>query len=147
MTKKIITAIIFVIIFIALTFGGIRRTMAVYDLSQVTNSNLNAQDENQPITFNSEPGTLVATVETIQADIWVFRLEDGRTLEVEGRAVTYMSSLGFAITQGQQVSLQVFSDANGTLEISQITNLENGNSAILRGVDGRPVWGKGGGSH
>lgn len=145
MGKKIITIVVLVLIFAALIYGSIYRTRAVYGLSSPSGESTSATEgttEAEPIT---DLVTIEATVESIASELWVLRLDDGSTIEVEGRSLSYMASKGFEVVEGQSLSMVGFYETPESFEISQLTNLDSGETIILRGVDGRPVWGKGGG--
>jgi len=86
-----------------------------------------------------------STSEAIVSDLWSLRLDDGNLVEVEGRALVYMASNDFVVEEGQSLSLVGFYETPESFEISQVTNLDSGKTITLRGADGRPVWGKGGG--
>jgi len=144
MGKKIITTVVLALIFAALIYGSIYRTRAVYGLSSPSGESTSSTEgatEAEPIT---DLVTIEATVESIASELWVLRLEDGSTLEVEGRSLTYMASQGFEVEEGQSLSKVGFYKTPGSFEISQLTKLDSGETITLRGADGRPVWGKGG---
>jgi hypothetical protein len=145
MTKKIITIVVLVLISAALVYGSIYRTQAVYGISSPSGgatSSIERTAEGKSITGLV---TLTGTVESVASELWVLRLEDGSTIEVEGRSLTYMASKGFDVEEGQSLSMVGFYETPESFEISQLTNLDSGETIILRGADGRPVWGKGGG--
>ena len=146
MTKKIITIIILVLISAALIYGSIYRTRAVYGISspirESETSSVGTASEDLVV---KELITLHATAEAIVSDLWSLRLDDGNLVEVEGRALVYMASNDFVVEEGQSLSLVGFYETPESFEISQVTNLDSGKTITLRGADGRPVWGKGGG--
>ena len=145
MGKKIITIVVLALIFAALIYGSIYRTRAVYGLTLPTDESTSSTEgttEAEPIT---DLVTIEATVESIASELWVLRLEDGSTIEVEGRSLTYMASKGFEVEEGQSLNMVGFYETVESFEISQLTNLDSSETITLRGADGRPVWGKGGG--
>lgn len=145
MGKKIITIVVLVLIFAALIYGSIYRTRAVYGLSSPFGESTSSNEGTREAEAIKELVTIEATVESIASELWVLRLDDGSTIEVEGRSLSYMASKGFEVEEGQSLSLVGFYETPESFEISQLTNLDSGETIILRGADGRPVWGKGGG--
>jgi len=145
MAKKIITIVVLVLISAALVYGSIYRTQAVYGLSSLSGESTTSTGGTTETEAINDLVTIEATVESIASELWVLRLEDGSTIEVEGRSLTYMASKGFEVEEGQSLSMVGFYETPESFEISQLTNLDSGETIILRGADGRPVWGKGGG--
>jgi len=146
MTKKIITIAILVLISAALIYGSIYRTQAVYGISSPKGTSETSSVGTDSETLSAkELVTLQAIAEAIDSDLWILRLDDGGTVELEGRALVYMSNEDFEVEEGQSLSLVGFYETPDSFEISQVTNLDSGKTITLRGADGRPVWGKGGG--
>lgn len=146
MGKKIITIVVLVLIFAALIYGSIYRTGAVYGISSPKGTSETSSVGTDSETLSAkELVTLQAIAEAIDSDLWILRLDDGGTVELEGRALSYMASKGFEVEEGQSLSMVGFYETPESFEISQMTNLDSGETITLRGADGRPVWGKGGG--
>ena len=67
----------------------------------------------------------------------------GESMVIEGRAWSYMQEQGFAIQQGDLVKYEGFYE-DGEFKVSQIENLNTGESLVLRDASGRPSWAGGG---
>lgn len=145
MAKKNITIVVLILIFAALIYGSIYRTRAVYGLSSLSGESINSSASAIEAGSISDLVEIECTVESISDELWILRLDDGSTIEVEGRAISYMAGKGFVVEEGQSLSIVGFFETPESFEISQITNLASGEMVILRDASGRPVWGKGGG--
>ncbi len=66
-------------------------------------------------------------------------LNDGRLLEVGGRAWQLAVSQSFTAAAGDQVTVRGF-DENGEFQAMQLDNLSNGQQIVLRDTFGRPLW-------
>jgi hypothetical protein len=87
-----------------------------------------------------DPVNLQASVVSVNGDLLTFALQDGESIEVEGRTLRFMTEQGFMVQPGNQILLAGFYDTNGTFEISVIENLTTGASLVIRNEDGRPMW-------
>lgn len=83
--------------------------------------------------------TIEGTVSSTDPDLWVVTLYDGTSLEIEGRALSFLDELGFTVSVGDNLSLQVFLE-DGEYEIGQIENLTTSEIAVIREESGRPLW-------
>lgn len=81
-----------------------------------------------------------ATVVSVDSYLWVVTLEDGTTIEIEGRTLSYLQELGFTVTPGDSIILTGFYDEDGIYEIGQVENLNTGEIAVIRTDTGTPLW-------
>lgn len=142
MLKKSITIVICLVIFSALIVGGIYRTRAVYGINLPSGNDISVEAE-----VISETVNLQVVVEKNTAEILELRLNDGSLIEVEGRTLSYLAEQGFIMAIGDALSLTGFYEAEDSFEISHIDNLSSGEMIDIRDSSGKPMWGKGGGSH
>ena len=82
---------------------------------------------------------LSGAVTSITSDLMVIELSDGSQLEIEGRAVSFLSEQGFSISAGDALSLQGFYEGD-TFEVSYIENTSSGETIRIREESGRPLW-------
>ena len=66
-------------------------------------------------------------------------LNDGRLLEVGGRAWQLAVSQSFTAAAGDPVTVRGF-DENGEFQAMQLDNLSNSQQIVLRDTSGRPLW-------
>jgi hypothetical protein len=64
---------------------------------------------------------------------------DGRCVRVENRAWWFAEEQGFWAQTGDDVTLIGFYEGDES-EVGQIDNLTSGQSVLLRGDGGRPMW-------
>ena len=83
--------------------------------------------------------TITGTVASTDPDLWVVTLSDGSSLEIEGRALSFLTELGFTVSVNDNLSLEVFLE-DGEYEIGQIENLTTDEVSIIREESGRPLW-------
>ena len=81
-----------------------------------------------------------ATVLSVDDYLWVVTLEDGSTIEIDGRTLSYLQELGFTVTPGDSIVLTGFYDEDGIYEIGQVENLNTGEIAVIRTDTGTPLW-------
>lgn len=146
--KKLITGIILTLIFGAVVYGAINRTQALYGKSTgFANQSASPGTNLDNIGDEKDTVTLLAVAETISNGLWVLRLDDNTTLEIEGRTLSYLITNNFQASPGARFSLVGFYETPGSFEISEITNLDSGEILRVRDSFGKPAWGSGGGSH
>jgi hypothetical protein len=145
MLKKIITTAIYLAFLAILIIGGITRTQAV------TGSNDNGNNEatdltNSGIVESTHSGwiTLEGTVQNWQDSILTVLADSGGLILIEGRGGRYLVEKNFAANPGDRVALTGYYEGD-VFEAATITNQSTGVSIRLRGDNGRPVWGSGGG--
>ncbi len=145
MLKKIITTAIYLAFLAILIIGGITRTQAV------TGSNDNGDNEatglsNSGIVETTHSGwiTLEGTVQNWQDSILTVHADSGGLILIEGRGGRYLAEKSFAANPGDRVTLTGYYEGD-VFEAATVTNQSTGASIVLRGDDGRPVWGSGGG--
>lgn len=83
--------------------------------------------------------TITGAVASTDPDLWVVTLSDGTSLDIEGRALSFLTELGFTVSVDDNLSLQVFLE-DGEYEIGQIENQTTGAIAVIREESGRPLW-------
>lgn len=83
--------------------------------------------------------TIEGTVASTDPDLWIVTLSDGTSLEIEGRALSFLTDLGFTVSVNDDLSLQVFLE-DDEYEIGQIENLTTSEIAVIREESGRPLW-------
>jgi len=83
--------------------------------------------------------TLSGTVMSITSDLMVIELSDGSQLEIEGRALTFMTEQGFSISEGNALSLEGFYEGDA-FEVSYVENSTSGEAIRIREETGRPLW-------
>ena len=69
----------------------------------------------------------------------MIQLSDGQLLEISHRAWRYTQDLGFTPQVSDPLRLEGFYE-NGIFEITQLTNLHNSQSVLLRDENGHPLW-------
>jgi hypothetical protein len=67
------------------------------------------------------------------------QLSNGELFEISGRAWRYAQGLGFSIQVGDAIWLEGYA-GDGGFEAALITNLDTGQSVVLRDENGYPLW-------
>ena len=162
--RKYILGALFLGFVAILVVGGVNRTLAQTGTPLIgasangTTSGRGAgyAGHTDPITTGEEStlpallpaidaSTLEGFVSQITANGIEFTSTSGETMDIAGRSWRYAQDAGFQAQAGDRLRLSTYTDANGRLEILSIENLDNQMQVALRGVDGRPLWGGGGG--
>lgn len=143
MAKKVIWFVLLALATAGLVYGGVYRTRAVYGLSERFTAS--SEESVETSTEVKEMVTLQAVAQEISTDLWVLKVDGGSLVELEGRTLTYLAGQGFTVQAGDALSLTGFYEDADSFEISELTNLVSGETVVVRGADGRPLWGKGGG--
>ncbi len=81
-----------------------------------------------------------ATVTSVESDMLTLTSKDGQTIEVAGRPWRYAQEQGFVPQVNDQLVLKGFYDANGRLEVAEMSNLSNQAGLSIRDANGRPAW-------
>lgn len=81
-----------------------------------------------------------ATIVSVEDYLWAVTLEDGTTIEIDGRTLSYLQELGFTVNPGDSLILTGFFDEDGIYEIGQVENLTTGEIAVIRTDSGTPLW-------
>ena len=88
---------------------------------------------------------LTSTIVEFNSDnLWV-QSENSGNLEISGRAWRFAQESGYHPAVGNELKLKGFYE-NGEFEVSTIEDLTSGQTILLRGDTGRPLW-SGGGNH
>jgi hypothetical protein len=144
MLKKLIKPFAFLVILGILVAGGVIRTQAI------TGSDTLSTDIFEPAVPGAEAAAasdwvnLTGTVGSWQDQILTIVTDAGESILVEGRGGRYLSEKGFTALPGERVILTGFYEGDD-FEVAIITHESTGVTIRLRGEDGRPVWGSGGG--
>jgi hypothetical protein len=145
MLKKIITTALYLAFIAALVFGGIIRTQAV------TGSSDNGENETTDLsnsgiveTTNSDWVTLEGTIQSWEDSTLTVLTDTGALILIEGRGGRFLEENSFFANPGDRVTMTGYYEGD-VFEVATITNQATGVSIRLRGDDGRPVWGSGGG--
>ena len=83
--------------------------------------------------------TLQGTVVSVDNTPLLVRTSSGEQVTVENRPWQYALGANFSAQVGDQVTLTGFYQS-GVFEVSQINDLTNGKSVVLRDAIGRPGW-------
>lgn len=83
--------------------------------------------------------TMGGVVESVTDTLWVITLEDGTTLEVYGRPLSYLVAQGMSVNPGDSVSITGFYN-NDIFAIGEVNDLTSGESTVVRELDGQPLW-------
>jgi len=84
--------------------------------------------------------TLSGTVSSYVPPNFTLLISDGQSIEAQLGNLSYVSSLGLELQEGQQVSLTGYYDPSGSLAVGQITLTDSGQTFELRDELGRPLW-------
>lgn len=87
--------------------------------------------------------TTQGVVESISSAELKITLEDGTTISIVGRALSFLAAQGFTLNPGDVVSLTGFY-VDDFFQIGQVENLTTSASLSVRADDGRPLWAGGG---
>ncbi|MBN2556835.1 MAG: hypothetical protein JXA97_12920 [Anaerolineales bacterium] len=101
-------------------------------------------DQNQADVHPEEIVLIPTIVQSISSEIALFQTDDGGTIVLEGRALSFAIELGLSLTEGDQVLLEGFFES-GDFEVSSLENLTTGQRIVLREPEGRPLWAGGSG--
>jgi hypothetical protein len=82
---------------------------------------------------------LQGAVVSVDKDALVVQIDSGAQVIVDGRAWSFAREQEFSAEVGDQVTLVGFYE-DGDFEVGQIDDLTNGQTALLRDEDGRPMW-------
>jgi len=125
--------------------GGSRSNQSSTDENSATNghgNNGNNSSENYPgegevnqIDWIDLNGDLTE----IESDVWVITLSDGSQIEIEGRALSFITEQGFSASKGDQIALHGFFE-DGEYKVGHIFNQRNGLEIQLRAESGQPLW-------
>ncbi|MCJ7696575.1 MAG: hypothetical protein MUO40_14285 [Anaerolineaceae bacterium] len=148
MTKKVLTGTLLTLVFVAIVYGAANRTEALYSKSTgfSTQSSLTGIESSLEIE-EKDLVTLNVVAETIDNDLWLMRVDDITTIEIEGRTLDYITFNNFTASPGTRFSLVGFYETPDSFEISEITNLDSGETIRIRDINGKPAWGNGRGGH
>ena len=83
--------------------------------------------------------TLQGTVVSVDNTTLLVQTSSGEQVTVENRPWQYALGANFSAQVGDQMTLTGFYQS-GVFEVSQINNLTNGKSVVLRDATGRPGW-------
>ena len=83
--------------------------------------------------------TLQGKVVSVDSTTLLVQTVSGEQVTVENRPWQYALGANFSAQVGDQVTLTGYYQS-GVFEVSQIDNLTNGKSVVLRDVTGRPGW-------
>jgi hypothetical protein len=83
--------------------------------------------------------TIQGTVVSANADALVVQAADGQQVVVENRPWWFAQEQGFSTKAGDQVTLTGFYEGED-LEVGQISDGTNGQTAQIREESGRPLW-------
>lgn len=83
--------------------------------------------------------TYDATVDSVSTYLWGVTFEDGSTLDIDGRTLSYLVELGFSVNPGDSLVVTGFYE-DGLFEVGQVENLTTGESAVIRTDSGTPLW-------
>jgi hypothetical protein len=83
--------------------------------------------------------TLQGTVVSVDNTTLLVRTSSGEQVTVENRPWQYALGANFSAQVGDQVTLTGYYQS-GVFEVSQMNNLTNGKSVVLRDATGRPGW-------
>jgi hypothetical protein len=83
--------------------------------------------------------TLQGTVVSVDNTTLLVRTSNGEQVTVENRPWQYALGANFSAQAGDQVTLTGYYQS-GVFEVSQMNNLTNGKSVILRDATGQPGW-------
>jgi hypothetical protein len=145
MLKKIITAAFYLAFLAALVYGGVIRTQSVMGITGTDASDTNNVAEPGIVeTTSSEWVTLEGTVQSWQDSTLTVITDTGALILIEGRGGRYLEENTFFVNTGDRVTMTGFYEGEA-FEVATITSQVTGVSIRLRGEDGRPVWGSGGG--
>jgi hypothetical protein len=80
-----------------------------------------------------------AEVVTVDGDALVVETSDGDELVIDGRSWRFANDMGFQAQAGDSIAMSGFYE-DGEWKTTEIENLSNGTSLILRSDSGRPMW-------
>ena len=100
-------------------------------------------DQSQADVHPEDVVIIPAIVQSVSSEAALFQTDDGDTVVVEGRALSFAMELGLSLTDGDQMLLEGFYE-NGDFEVSSVENLTTGQWIVLREPEGRPLWAGGG---
>jgi hypothetical protein len=83
--------------------------------------------------------TLSGTVVSVDNSTLLVRTSSGEQVIVENRPWQYALGANFSAQVGDQVTLTGYYQS-GVFQVSQMNNLTNGKSVVLRDATGRPGW-------
>ena len=145
MLKKIIMTALYIALIAALVFGGITRTRAVTGSSDTNeNGSTDVADGGIVETTSSDWMTQEGSVQSWQDSILTVLADTGALILIDGRGGRYLVEKAFSANAGERVTLIGYYEGE-VFKVATITNKTTGVSVRLRGEDGRPVWGFGGG--
>ncbi len=150
MLKKIIWGGLLIALVGVLVAGALNRTAArstetsgsQHDQTQAVTARGGRTDSNVATTGEAtvvELQTVSGVVSRVDASRLEVTLSDGRLIEVGGRAWQLAVAQSFTVNAGDSVTLHGF-DENEVFQVSQIDNLQTGQTLSLRDATGRPLW-------
>ncbi|MEJ2605193.1 MAG: hypothetical protein P8Z41_00810 [Anaerolineales bacterium] len=80
-----------------------------------------------------------AEVVAVDGDALAVETTDGDALVIDGRSWRFASDMGFQAQAGDRIAMSGFYE-DGEWKTTEIENLSNGTSLILRADSGRPMW-------
>jgi hypothetical protein len=145
MLKKILTTIVFLVFTAILVAGGIIRTQAVTGSPETGSKEIADSQSPEPSDNTSaDRVTLTGEIQSWQDGILEVLIDMGGLVLIDGRGGRFLGERAFSASAGDRVNLTGFYEGD-EFEVAIITNEATGVSVRLRGDDGRPVWGGGGG--
>ncbi len=144
MLKKLINTFAFLVVLGILVAGGVIRTQAVIGSEPSLNDTLEGAVTSLEEATASDWESQTGTVQSWEDQILTVLMDTGELVLVEGRGGRYLSEKDFTAVPGERVTLTGFYEVE-TFEVAIITNETTGVTIRMRGEDGRPVWGSGGG--
>jgi len=155
MLKTVLNTTAFLILLSVLVAGGVIRTQAIAgDLySQDTEpTEYSTISQSESVGIETTPAipaasgwvTLEGTVESWQDDILTIITGTGEQILIEGRGGRFLTEKSFSAATGDKITVTGFYEGDA-FEVVMITSVATGISIRVRGEDGRPVWGSGGG--
>ena len=144
MMKKLINTFAFLVFLGILVAGGVIRTQAVTGSDTISTDTLEQDVPGIVETTVSDWESQMGTVQGWGDQILTVLMDTGESVLVEGRGGRYLSEKDFTAVPGERVTLTGFYEGDD-FEVAIITNETTGVTIRLRGEDGRPVWGSGGG--
>jgi len=84
--------------------------------------------------------SLSGTVSAYAPPNFTLLTSDGQNIAAQLGNLSYVSSLGLELQDGQQVSLTGYYDPSGSLAVGQISLIDSGQTYTLRDDSGRPMW-------
>ncbi len=118
------------------------RNQAVDANVQLGQGNKGNRAGNGSVAEDSEPQQelqLSSEVVSVDGDALVVETSDGDALVIEGRSWRFANDMGFQVQAGDRIALSGFYE-DGEWKTTEIENLSNGMSLILRADSGRPMW-------